>query len=92
MVEANGIDLQIRALADGCAVLDVNWRTSTGQRQLDSVSARDNVMHRVESRVAERETSNPLSSGSLGTCGSPAANWKPSTGDRQLDGVESDGK
>ena len=76
MVEANGIDLQIRALADGCAVLDVNWRTSTGQRQLDSVSA------------AEREMSSPLDSDSTGTCGSLGANCNPSTGQRQLDGVK----
>ena len=76
MVEANGTDLQTRALADSCAVLDVNWRTSTGQRQLDSVSA------------AEREMSSPLDSGSTATCGRLGANCNPSTGQRQLDGVK----
>ena len=73
MVEANGIDLQIRALADGCAVLDVNWRTSTGQRQLDSVSAAEREMSSpLDSGSTEREMSSPLDSGSTGTCGSLA--------------------
>ena len=75
MVESYGTDPHHRALAVTCRP-DVNWRTSTGQRQLDSVSA------------AEREMSSPLDSDSTGTCGSLGANCNPSTGQRQLDGVK----